>query len=175
MCMKTSDLPRKHIFCKERSGSTTCSPLREAVGVVPQAREWLQCWKQKKERLTPEPLRIVCVCVCVCICMYLCFKGKEPRRTETFLCKYSIHCKLLPLLCGIQFTYFWVQYSCYVFISWPKFILFHPIYKRGGWRSEAISPRSQKWPMANPGNHSIPLQSHPHNLQSTVYPMNMWR
>ena len=105
--MKTSDLPRKHIFCKERSGSTTCSPLREAVGVVPQAREWLQCWKQKKERLTPEPLRIVCVCVCVCVYVCICVLKAKSQGEQKHFC--------VNILYIVNFYHCCVEYSSHIF------------------------------------------------------------
>lgn len=101
--MKTSDLQRKHIFYKEHLVEVPIYfSLCDPVCMVLKGSKMASVL-EAEGRMTDPRASENCVCVCMC------FKENNPKNTIKFLCKYSIHCELLPLLCGTQFTYFWVQ------------------------------------------------------------------
>ena len=51
---------------------------------------------------------------------------------------YSVHCRLLPLLCGTHFAYFWVELNYYDFTSEAKDCAIQPNLRMGKLRRETV-------------------------------------
>ena len=111
--MEISDLLKKLILYREHLFevpvfSSLCDPL----GVVLKGSEI--SWVLQTEGRMPKPIAVEnSVCVYVCMCMW------EFKENNT-ISVYSIHCRLLLLLCETHFAYFWVELNYYDFTSEAK-------------------------------------------------------